>query len=633
MRHLPTFVVITAIGLFTAMTQGAVPAPGSGTPAGATAKPAPPPAFEAVFAARSTEILDALARSADTQAAIAAAGKLLDQSCLYASLQRPAAFRDAVHLFNLAIQLDDVPRDERADLLAYLRKNEALARSVTSMVAGHEKPARPYRLLHDLRLKHGDKLNDYPEFTAAFCVVHDKKMKRGMNENTVESPDAMALFDYYLRHEREMVFGLKSLPAELMVYAVDSMTPIDQMEWALKNYHKASRVGELYKTIQYDHDHFRSGSVKKVTQNGYSLPNIKQFGGVCIDQAHFCAEIGKAIGVPTAVTTGRGSDVGHAWIGFLEPGGKGQFRWNGDYGRYTEYQFIQGQILDTVDFKKIPDGFAAMIAGLASYKAADRHASSAMVFAALRILSMLDETESAAGKPAAVEPPAQGMRLERKPDGAAAQQLIESALKLCPHTLTGWDAVRQMAERNRLTTSQKNAWADRVLKFCLATSPEFCLSTLKPMIGSIKDLGAQDQLWTRIYPMFEKRKDLASEILVAQGEMWLESGDIKRAGQCYEKVIERFPNAGPFVVKALERTEELLIKAGLQRNVTRAYGETWARTEKPSQMAPEFVTQSNWFNIGRIYAARLADAGDTAKSAEVVSQLEKTTGVKVKLAG
>jgi hypothetical protein len=51
------------------------------------------------------------------------------------------------------------------------------------------------------------------------------------------------------------------------------------------------------------------------------------------------------------------------------------------------------------------------------------------------------------------------------------------------------------------------------------------------------------------------------------------------------------------------------------------YAALWSRLSKPQSMAPEFQSQSNWFRVGALYAARLESEGQTAKADEMRGKL------------
>lgn len=69
--------------------------------------------------------------------------------------------------------------------------------------------------------------------------------------------------------------------------------------------------------------------------------------------------------------------------------------------------------------------------------------------------------------------------------------------------------------------------------------------------------------------------------------------------------------------KALERTEEMLIKAGLAERVLRLYDETWGRMGKPTRIARQFRTKTNWYRAGILYKEKPQAAGKAREAAAV----------------
>ena len=54
------------------------------------------------------------------------------------------------------------------------------------------------------------------------------------------------------------------------------------------------------------------------------------------------------------------------------------------------------------------------------------------------------------------------------------------------------------------------------------------------------------------------------------------------------------------------------------------YGQAWSKTIKREGEAPEFMHESNWFRIGKLYAKKLKEAGDVTKAEDVESKLDTT---------
>jgi hypothetical protein len=83
----------------------------------------------------------------------------------------------------------------------------------------------------------------------------------------------------------------------------------------------------------------------------YDLGTILNKGGICVDQAYFACEVGKAKGVPTLFFSGAGNDAWHAWFGYLDENG----HWQLDVGRYADQQFVTGVATDPQTWGPISD--------------------------------------------------------------------------------------------------------------------------------------------------------------------------------------------------------------------------------------------------------------------------------------
>ena len=329
-------------------------------------------------------------------------------------------------------QLRRLPKAKGMELLKYLRANANLARTMAFLINDDKEAEGAYLLLDRLRDKHARvKLNDYANLTAAICVVHDRPFTRQINENLTASPDPVDLFEYYTTNEKSMLFGIKNVPAELLMYVVDTTSSIPEMRWALRKYAGDQNVGKHFFDIAYDYDNLKTAREKDVTKAGYTLPNILKFGGVCADQAFFAMEIGKAIGVPTTYTTASSAEVGHAWVGFLQTKGDKLF-WNFDVGRYEEYKGIRGNVEDPQTREEIPDSYVSLLAELLGSpahrtKTVDRQNSIAVTDAAIRLANAAVGAEAL--KPAELEGTmTDGLKSPRGVTTEAALALLETAL-------------------------------------------------------------------------------------------------------------------------------------------------------------------------------------------------------------
>ncbi len=561
--------------------------------------------------------LDQVAEDADFDAAVQRHAMILDQTIAFAPGSDKKTFRDAGFTLRLVDQLGKVKSVDSQMLLRQLREMPTFARALAFAIKPEiESPDEVYTLAHRMIRERGERIERYANLAAAICVVHDKPMTQRINENTARSADPVAIFDYFVASEERLLFGIKEIPAELLVYVVDTTASISEMQWALANYEGDRNVGARFFDIKYDHDHFREGTPKKVTQAGWNLRNIKRLGGVCADQAYFAMTVGKAIGVPTTYTTGQSSEVGHAWVGFLQADRNSAW-WNFDTGRSRAYQGVRGNVLDPQLRRVIPDSYISLHADFVQASALDRQFAAAATDAARR-LALLEETGVGFSPPSIDE-------RERRPIRTASLrnqlELLETGLRACPGYADAWFTVRQLASEERLTLKEKERWAEVLHRLCGKRYPDFYLAVAAPMIQTIDDPRQQNKLWNAAFRTFAHRSDLAAAVRMAQAELWEAQGEQRKAGQCYEDVISRFANAGPFVLSALRGAEAILREQGDGRKVLALYEQTWARIERPGQMGAEFARQSNWFKVGMMYAQRLDEAGLSQQAADVLGTI------------
>lgn len=551
----------------------------------------------------------------------AQAQELFDYLVAYNPARQTQAFVEAAFLQRLTTQLaatDPKVRDKAASILL---QSPELARELVFGFTAHDKPTDVFNVLVRLHEAQGENISKYPALTAAMCLVHDQPLTRYINENTVSAGDVLKLFEYYWANEKKMLFGLTRMPTALLIWVVDSTTPVTEMQWALDKFAGDKAVGSRFFDIQYDHDHLQRGTPKKVTVKGFNLPNILKYGGVCADQAYFACEVGKSIGVPTAYVTGQSGTVGHAWVGFVQvQAGKGI--WNFDEGRYPEYQGIRGVVEDPQTRQPISDSGVGLLAELIGTRAEDRYTAIALTDAAKRLAAMDAGSGVKAPFLAATDsgPTPPPVRSASPEDQLA---LLETGLRSCPGYAPAWYIVGDLARDKKITEGQIRIWAAMVQRLTGQKYPDFTMDILKPMIAAIPEVLEQNRLWESAFRLVQQRKDLAAEIRVAQGQLWETQGDSRKAGKCYEDVITRFVNAGPFALEALDRTAAMLRESGMSDKVIGLYESTWGRTEKPSGMAGVFMSQSNWYQIGKAYAVQLRAAGQTHKADEVEGQLGK----------
>ncbi|HTV48994.1 MAG TPA: hypothetical protein VMG59_11180 [Phycisphaerae bacterium] len=513
----------------------------------------------------------------------------------------------------------------RMDLLNYLLANRELAATLAILVEPDKQNVPDiYNLLYRMHHELGSEPAEYPDLTAAICAVLYQPLGVDINENHVQSADPVALFKFYVNNQDRMFFGIRDMPAELLVYVVDSHSSIQDLQWALDHFHGNPLVGQLFFSIKYDENVLYFDATKKVDQVGYTLPNIYQYGGVCADQAFFASEVGKAIGVPTSYDTGISSVTGHAWVGFLEAD-QGRGWWNFTIGRYAEYQGVIGRVIDPLSRQVVPDSFISLSAQLIGTTQRQRQNAVALTDAAIRLIA----TDFGALSFTPDQPPANIIGIRQNPRQLSTETELDflwSAVEQCNGYAGAWDVVRYLASQGKLSLRQKYDWADNLMQLCGSRYPEFAMDILTPMVQTVSDVNQQNELWNRMYTIFsEKRFDLAACVRMYQADMWEKAGNDQNAGECLLDVVNQYANAGPYVIDALQKAEQILIKEGNQDRVVTLYEQAWAKIVPPPQMAAIFVEESNWYQVGSMLAQKLKDAGQISQANQVASELAAAT--------
>jgi hypothetical protein len=590
--------------------------------AGPTTQSAPR-SFDDYIHSRIDTALTRLRGDGNFAAASTELSAVCDQVVGFAPEKDAGVFRDADFARRLVAQLSQLDGDAKpGELLAYLLQNPVLAHNLVFLFqAQYQKPQEVYGTLAKLRAHAGAKLETYATLGAAICLVHQSlPLTRQLNENIVEAPDPCAIFDYFVQNESRMLLGIEHVPAEVLLYVVDTTSPIDQMTWALGRYAGNPSVGDLYFNIKYDTSHLLRHTEKKVTELGYTLPNILQYGGVCVDQAYFTTEVGKAIGVPTVYITARDADAGHAYAGYLRIDGD-KATWRVDIGRFGDYAYLHGVILDPQTRRAITDSDLALTAETFAGSSDDRQAAAALTDAAARLLRAAKDPRAAFAPGPPTEKVKGALSRARLPNGESALALLEAGLTRCPGYAPGWLTMARAAAEGQMSLEQKRRWAGVIERFLVGKYPDFAFSLLAPMVRTVAGSADQNALWNRLFTVFQSHPDLAAAVRVEQAAMWRGEGQTALAGQCYEDVFNRFANAGPFVLDALRGAEQLL-KATDQTKVPLLYERVWTQIKPPQRMAPEFMAGSVWLRVGKLLVNRLQTAGMNSQAELVKSRIE-----------
>ena len=215
-------------------------------------------------------------------------------------------------------------------------------------------------ILGGLYLHSPERFKAYAGLALAIAVVYDVPPPPDWPHGQV-GPTALArrwpapvtAFDWWVKQDQlgHTYQRLTRLPAEELKFVVDAAAPLDELAWSqeVANY-PLNQLAKAYTMIRYRQDRM-ANRVGIWNDGAYTLPAILGAGGICVDQAYFACQVGKARGVPTLLFSGVGTDGRHAWFGFLD----GDRRWVLDAGRFAEQRFVTGFALDPQTWGRISD--------------------------------------------------------------------------------------------------------------------------------------------------------------------------------------------------------------------------------------------------------------------------------------
>ncbi len=191
----------------------------------------------------------------------------------------------------------------------------------------------------------------YAQLALAIAVVYDVPPPPGWPHGQVSQaalprrlPAPTEAFAFFAQADQAglTLQHLARLDADVLKFVVDAAAPFPELKWAQQSVRfPLPDLVRSYEAVSYRLDRLQAAQ-NDWPGTTYTLPQILKEGGICVDQAYFATETGKARGVPTLLFAGAGVDSRHAWFGYLD----GQQHWQLDAGRYAEAKLVTGMARD-----------------------------------------------------------------------------------------------------------------------------------------------------------------------------------------------------------------------------------------------------------------------------------------------
>ncbi len=375
-----------------------------------------------------------------------------------------------------------------------------------------------YGILSELHAADPKLFATYASLATAIALVYDtpppvdwphrQVLPMALPRRLVKPAEAFAYFVSLDRAGKSLQPLAKLDSAELR-FLVDLALPDAERRWALERVKAPlSKLESTYTDIRYREDRINLGQYVWPSKD-YSLPEIQREGGICVDQAYYATQAGKARGVPTLFFSGAGKDGRHAWFGYL---GIGQ-KWKMDAGRYANQRYVTGGALDPLSWTEISDH---EIAFLSEGFRHERNAREAAVHAGFARWRLADG------------------------DRAGAEQAARAAVRLERRMLDGWDILLELRPepgREREAIAYEAAGG-------LASYPELQARYLGVTTDSLRRRGetarADFEERERIRKYRATRDDLSVQQVAGQMERARSEQSIEQQIKLYGTLLKQF---------------------------------------------------------------------------------------------
>ncbi len=246
------------------------------------------------------------------------------------------------------------------ETLGWLLQDQVFSAAFFDLLAPTDCLPRVLSILQSLREADGRRFATYRQLALAVALVYDAppppywphhQVSAAALPRRLHSPVEAFKFLADLDQTGSGLHKLTTISAAELKFVVDLAAPFPELAWAQKSVKfSLPDLVKSYEAVRYRTDRIDAQQYMW-PGTSYALDDIRSEGGICVDQAYFATQTGKARGVPTLLFSGAGVDGRHAWFGYL---GVGQ-KWILDGGRYAEQRYVTGVAYDPQSWGELSD--------------------------------------------------------------------------------------------------------------------------------------------------------------------------------------------------------------------------------------------------------------------------------------
>lgn len=480
-------------------------------------------------------------------------------------------------------------------------------------------------------------VQDNPNLAVAFATCVPLRHYRLPDSN---SP-LLDCFRWYARPMTTLRYDLKTMPYELLRFVADSRLTLAERQWAAQNYANSASPAKSYFDLRYDTDHYRKGLPKRIEKLDYTLMNLRQVGGVCIEQAYYAAQVCKSMGVPAAVVYGSAKNgIGHAWVAVIKPipGGSG-LTWDTATGRYPSMQFFTGEVYDPTDGGMLLDS-ELTLAGFAAQLPLPRREDA---FAATLLARMVNKANGKkltvdlesirklaaaynarhAGKTDVPKVDLDCLKQERTLDASLTEDLIELAVRRNLAHRPAWALVVKLGRDGQLDVQRLDRFFSLLVDQTARHFPEYSCEMVMKIVPAIPDFSRRQKVYQRALEIYGARPDLQGRILLALADDFAQQKQPDKAYAIYEQAARRCINVPEVVMPAAAKAEAILMAQPKGQDAAiRLYASLFAST-RVDRTAAMFQAATTHYQLGKKLGESLLQAGRESEARSILNKIEQ----------
>lgn len=520
---------------------------------------------------------------------------------------------DTAFVARAAAHISEMSPARRGDALTLLADQPELTRSLAFEIEATDDAAGAYSVMLDLVDRFGTRaVVDHASLALALCVVHDEGPIEAMvGDLAARGPSATELFAFFTDRKRRTVWPIGSLRVNALSFVVDAAASLDDLTWAARRAGRKPDISRMYTSVPFDEQHAKRGAPKRVVKRGIGLQNVASAGGVDAEQAHFAAQLGKAVGVPTALVAAETRAGRRVWVARWNGPGRST-AWDFEAAQHAAFEGLRGRVRDPRSKQLVAPEDTNARTSFDDVATVDRErAITAMDMARVVVAAVRPHAEAPAlgeGGPGRVSATRRAVHIAANAHDISVTTPGSSAL------------ITALLSKDDALVDERREWARRAQR----SSELISLEDVEARIALLPSSAERSAAWNQIGfgALIGTR---AGRAIFHMAREQVESGDVQGAWQRLERLlnVRTAPANLPLVIDVAELMVEVHPQLRGRVSIEDTLGEAWEEIGRLTGTRGPYTEVSVWYRFGEVYADALDELGESSRARQVRQELAR----------